>query len=43
MNLFTEKKQAHGHREQICGRGESGMDWTGSLGLVGAYYCIWHG
>ena len=31
MNLSTEKKQTHGHGEQICGcqgrRGGSGMDW----------------
>ena len=31
VNLSTEKKQTHGHREQICGfqggREGSGMDW----------------
>ena len=36
MNLFTEKKQTHGLREQTCGcqrwRGGSGMDWE--FGLV---------
>ena len=29
MNLSTEQKQTHGHREQTCGCQEegSGMDW----------------
>ena len=38
MNLPTEQKQTHGHREQTCGcQGEGeGMGWTGSLGLVDA-------
>ena len=31
MNLSTEKKQTHGHREQTCGcqggGGWSGIDW----------------
>ena len=31
MNLFTEKKGTHGHREQTCGcqggGGGSGIDW----------------
>ena len=43
MNISTEKKQTHGHGEQICGcqggeREEVG--WTGSVGLVDANYCI---
>ena len=31
MNIVTKQKQAHGHKEQTCGRqgggGGSGMDW----------------
>ena len=41
MNLSTEKKQTHGHGEQICGCQWEGGGWTGSLGLVDANYCIW--
>ena len=38
MNLSTEKKQAHGHREPSYGcQGEgTGLGWTGSLELVNA-------
>ena len=44
MNLSTEKKQIHGHGEQICGcQEEGGRNGTGSLGLVDANYCIWNG
>ena len=45
MNLSTEKKKSHGHREQTfsCqGRGE-GVGGTWSLGLADANYCIWDG
>ena len=42
MNLFTEKKQTHGHGEQTCGcqrvGGRSGMDWE-----FGVSICIWSG
>ena len=42
MNLSTEMKQSHGHREQTCscqgGRGERKI---GSLGLADVNYCIW--
>ena len=35
MNLSTEKKQAHGHREQTCGcqcgGGGYGMDWESGV------------
>ena len=34
MNLSTEKKQTHGHREQTCGCPGEGKGWTGSLGLI---------
>ena len=45
MNLSTEKKQTHGHGEQICvAKGDrEAVRWTGSLGLVDANYCIWNG
>ena len=45
MNLPTEHKQTHRHREQICGcqEGEGGVRYTGSLGLVDANYCLWNG
>ena len=45
MNLCTEKKQTHELGEQTCGcPGRNGeVGWTGSLGLVGANYCIWSG
>ena len=41
-NLSTKQKQTHRHREQTCGyqRGEEGVGWTGSLGLVDANFCI---
>ena len=41
MNLSTKKKQIHRHREQTYGcqgRGEEGVGWMGSLGLVDANY-----
>ena len=43
MNLSTEKKQTHGHGEKTCGCkvGGGGSGMVGSLGLVGANYCIW--
>ena len=45
MKLSTEKKQTHGHGEQICAcQGEEGgsrMDWE--FGLVYANYCIGSG
>ena len=45
MNLSTEQKQTHGHRELTCGcRGErEGVRLTGSLGLADANYFIWNG
>ena len=45
MNLPTEKKQTHGHREQTCGcqEGGGGVGGTGSLGLVDANYRFWSG
>ena len=34
MNLSTEKKQIHGHREQTCGcQGEGGRKEVGRLGV----------
>ena len=45
MNLSTEKKPTHGLGEQTYGcQGEGeGVEWTGSLGLIDANYCIWSG
>ena len=43
MNLSTEEKQTHRHREQACGcqRGEGvGEGWIGGLGLPVANYYI---
>ena len=42
MNLSMEKKQTHGHAEQICGC-QGGEGGSGSLGLADANYCIWSG
>ena len=44
MNLSTEQKQTHGHREHtyVC-CGIEGVEWIESLGLVDANYCIWSG
>ena len=38
-----EKKQTHGHEEQIygCQGGGEGMGWFGNFGLADANYCIW--
>ena len=41
MNIFTELKQTHRHREQTCGcqrGGEGGEGWTEDLGLADGYY-----
>ena len=40
MNLSTEKKLTHRHREQTCGcqEGGKGVGWTGIWGLVDANY-----
>ena len=45
INLSTEKKQSHGHAEQICGcQGDGeGVEWTRNLGLIGANCCLWNG
>ena len=42
MNLSTIQKQMHRHRPQACGcqGGGQGVEWTQSLGLVGANYYI---
>ena len=44
-NLPTEKKQSHGHGEQICGCQGEGEEvgLTGMLGLVDGNYGIWSG
>ena len=39
MNLYTEKKQTHGHEELTCGC-QGGGRGSGSLGLVDTNYCI---
>ena len=45
MNLSTEPKHTHGHREQTCGCQScgwgQGVGWTGSWGLVDANYYIY--
>ena len=41
MNLSTQQKQTHRHREQTCGcQGGGGWEegWSGSLGLADANY-----
>ena len=41
MNLSTERKRTHRHREQTCRCGAGG-EWSGSSGLAGAnYYIEW--
>ena len=42
MNLSTEKKQAHGHKEQTCGcQGGSGMDWKLGVGRSKLLHLEW--
>ena len=42
MNLSTETKQSHGHREQTCScQGGGGERKIGSLGLADVNHCIW--
>ena len=45
MNLSTEQKQTHRHREQTCGcQGEGGGEgWTGGLGLEYTQCVLWDG
>ena len=41
MNLFTEKKQILDLENRlVVAKGEGGVGWTGSLGLVDANCCI---
>ena len=45
MNLSRDKKQTHGHGDQICGcrggRGESGMDWEFGVRRCQLSYLEW--
>ena len=46
MNLSTKQKQAHRHREQLCGgckdeASESGMDWESGVGRCRLFYLEW--
>ena len=46
MNLSTEQKQTHRHREKTCdcqAGWEVAEGWTGSLGLADVNYYIWNG
>ena len=40
MSLSKEKKWTHGEQTCGCQEGGEGVEWTGSLGLVDANYCI---
>ena len=45
MNLSTRQKQAHGHREQICGcqggGGGEGMEWDVGVTSYKLLYIEW--
>ena len=41
MNLPTEQKQTHRHREQTCGCQWQWGGWRGRLGLVDANHYIY--
>ena len=47
MNLSTEKKQTHGHREHTCGcqggEGGSGMDWEFGVSRCRLLHLEWIG
>ena len=45
MNLSTEKKIMDLEKRLVAqekGEGE-GVEWTGTLGLIDADYCLWNG
>ena len=42
MNLSTDKKLMDLENRLVVAKGE-GVEWTGSLELVEANYCIWTG
>ena len=44
MNLSTEKKIMDLENRLVVAKGEGeGVGWTGNLGLIDAYYCLWTG
>ena len=46
MNLPREQKLVDVENRLVVAEGEGegeGVEWTGSLGLVDANYCIWSG
>ena len=44
MNLSTEKKLRDWENRLVVAKGErEGVGWTGSLGLIDADCCLWHG
>ena len=44
MNLSTEKKIMDlENRLVVVKREWEGVGWIGSLGLIGANYCLWNG
>ena len=46
MNLTTEKKLMDLENRLVVAKGEreeEGVGWTGSLGLIDAYCCLWNG
>ena len=42
MNLSTEKKIMDLKNRLVVAKGE-GVEWSGSLGLIDADYCLWNG
>ena len=44
VNLSAEKKIMDLENRLVVAKGEGEQEeWTGSLGLIGADYCLWHG
>ena len=44
MNLCTEKKLMDLENRLVVAKNErEGVGWTGKLGLIEAYHCLWNG
>ena len=44
VKLSTEKKLTDMEKRLLVAkREEEGVEWTGSLGLIDANYCLWNG
>ena len=43
MNLSTERNELMDMKNRLVVAKGEGVEWTGSLGLVDANYCIWSG